>query len=65
MGKNTLVESLYQDKDVEEATVLIKEFSKKQWKFFPRMEIYTHFLEETFKKIDFDLLFTINKIVEP
>ena len=65
VGKNTLAEGLYENADVEEATVLIKEFSKEFFNDTATTEIYTHFLEETFEKIDFDLLFTINKIVEP
>ena len=63
VGKNTIVEGMYENADVKEVTMLVREFSKETWKWFPRMEIYTHFLEETFEKIDFDLLFSISKIV--
>ena len=45
MGKNTLIEGLYENADVEEVTIMTKRFSKDPvQKWFPRNIIYTHFL---------------------
>ena len=65
MGKNTLIEGMYENADVEEVKIFKKRFSKDPiQKWFPKSIIYTHFLEETFEKVDFDLVYTISKIIE-